>query len=371
MSNTDLSELLKIKGEPCISLIIPTHRLSPERRVDEPVLKKAIARAKELLKGSYSNEIAATLSARLDELLHSIDFMHSQEGLGLFVSHSIKEVVRFPFPVKEKIIVKESFELRELICLDNYASEYFLLELNEKSARLFKGSIEELHEIKDGNFPLKHENLYEYAKPTRGSSYVGNSFVKAFEKDKSIMEEIRMKEFLGEVDERLKKYLSQNAFLFVTGTEKNIALFKSISEHEKNIIDMISGNASYTDLHQLGMLTWLKMWAHVNNETLELIPTYEEKKGEGLGVEGIKDVWQAATAGRGLKLLVEKDFSAEGFVKEDTNSLHFEIPAPGHTVKHDVIDDIIKTVLDKGGDVAFFETGYLTRHQRIALITRY
>lgn len=371
MTKNEFAELRKEKSDACISVIVPTHRLSPERRADELILKRAVTSAKELLEEKYAGEITATLKSKLDELFSRVDFLHNKEGLGLFVSSSIQKIVKFPFAVKEKVVIKESFELRDLLFLNNCSSDYYLLEINEKSARLFKGSIDELEEIKDENFPQKHSEVFEYSKPARGSSYVGNAFVKEFEKDKSVMEEIRMQEFLRAVDKLLGKYLSPGSFLLLSGTEKNIALFKSVSKHTKSIIGIIPGNESHITTHELGSLAWLKMSDYINNQKFNLVKTYEEKAGEGLGVEGIEEVWKAAKEGRGLILLVEKDYLAPGFIRSEDNSLHLKKPKLKSTTVPDVVEDIIETIMNKDGEVMIMENNLLIKHEQIALITRY
>jgi hypothetical protein len=307
----------------------------------------------------------------LDELVKTIDYAHNKKGIGLFVSQNIKKLITFPFEVKEKVIIRHSFEIRDLLYFNHYSRNYFLLALTEKSAKLFSGTTDQISEVKDENFPRDYEELYEYAKPARGSSYVGNAYLQDFEKDKSVMEAIRMKNFFEESDECLKKYLLPNTPLLLAGTEKDVSLFRNTTAHKKNIIDTLSGNFSYVNEAELGLMAWLKVWAFIDKEKTELISLYGERKGAGLGVEGINEVWTAAKAGRGLKLLVEKDFYLTGFVTSEDNKLHIKLPKRKHSTIPDIIDDIIETVLNKNGDVIVVENEALRDHQRIALITRY
>src|SRR5689334_12480494 len=105
MTKNDFAELRNVQNEVCISVIVPMHRLSPDRRVDEMELQRAVAKAKYLVEGKYTTEITTLLKQKLDELVSSIDFLHNKDGIGLYVCPSVTKVVKFPFAVKEKVVV--------------------------------------------------------------------------------------------------------------------------------------------------------------------------------------------------------------------------------------------------------------------------
>lgn len=72
-----------------------------------------------------------------------------------------------------------------------------------------------------------------------------------------------------------------------------------------------------------------------------------------------------------LTSLVEEDFHYPATV--DASGMHLT-PADDPTaagVMDDAVDEIIETVLSKGGRVVFMDNGQLAEHQRIALILRY
>lgn len=371
MKNRDLHDLLGVENEICVSVIVPTHPLSPDRRTDRLQVERAVSKAKFLLDSTAPTEKSSGLKEKLDHLVNEIDFMHNANGIGLFVSASQAKLLRFPFEVNEKVTVNDYFELRELLYLENFSREYLLLDLNEKSVRLFKGITDELTEINDEHFPRIYEDDYEYARPVRGSSYTGNAFVKQFERDKSQLEEIRLKEFFHETDPLLDHYLSKNDLLVLAGTEKVIALYEATSKHSRITAGHLNGNNTYTSSATLGSLAWLKIWAYINEEKAELVKMFEEKLGEGLAVEGIKPVWEASRSGQGWKLIVEKDFSAKAFIDENDKNLYLEAPAEKYSLVPNVIDAIIVSVLQKKGAVTIVENGFLNNHQHIGLITRY
>lgn len=367
----DLLLLQQEKGKICVSIIVPSHRLSPDRRVDKLEVERAITKAKELIKYRYTESDTDPLLQAMDELYKEIDFIHNADGIGLYVSPGLKLAVSFPFPVKEKVMVGDNFELRDLLYKVNYAVPYFVLLLTEKGARLFEAEWNILKELKDKNFPKEYTEEYIYNPPSRGTSYAGHAHVKSFEKDKSILEEIRLKDFFRHTDELLNDYLVGNIPLVLLGTEREMALFDKISSHKKHIINKIGGSYNYSNKKQLADIAWPAMYSYLQKERIQLLKEFTEKTGEHHGVSGIEEVWRAAREGKGLKLLVEKDFRSPGFVSGEGYHLYLRPPKAAHRALADAVDDIIEMVLEKKGRVFFTDNGMLKDFQRIALITRY
>lgn len=367
-----LAILQKEKGDICITVISPTHRPSPEKRIDKVHLEGAIQRAKDYLQNQYNGKNINSHMEALDELYRNIDFNDNTEGIGLFVSAGIKKLVQFSFPVKEKVIIGNSFEIRDLLYEAYYNRPYDVLLLSEKEAKLFNGRLNTLTEITDDHFPQNNTAEYEYNKAARGSSYGGYAFVKEVEKDKSIMEEIRFENFFRQIDALLTGYLINQTPLIVVSAGKNLAHFRKITQHDKNIVSYISGNYFLSAANELGELSWNEMKVHLDNDKENLIRDLNEKIGEGLGITGIQDIWKAAKEGRGFKLLVEKDFSLPGFIiNEEEYHLYLHPPKVAHHVLADAVNELIEIVLEKKGEVVMVENDRLKDHARIALITRY
>lgn len=371
LTSDNISALRNEKGNICISVIVPTHRFSPERKSDKTEVVKALVNAKQLLQNKYPEADIKVLLERMDELLETIDFTRNMEGLGLYISHAVKLSVQFPFPVQEKVMVNDNFELRDLIYMDNYADTYYILLLTEQVGRLFKGSWNTLFEIKDNHFPMAHKDDYVYAKPVRSSSYAGHAHVKNFEKDKSELETIRLRDFFRKLDKILDNYLVNGIPLIVLGVEKELSLFTGVSKHVEKIVGKIAGSYNYENEKVLADITWPVMRLHLENKRKTMVKEFEEKIGEGLGLSGIQEVWAAAREGKAFNLLVEKDYRQPGFLAENEYHLYIHPTKKANRVLADAVDDIIETVLEKSGHVYFVDNGILKDHQRIALITRY
>jgi hypothetical protein len=103
-----------------------------------------------------------------------------------------------------------------------------------------------------------------------------------------------------------------------------------------------------------------------------MIQELKEKIGNGSCITGITEIWKAVKEGRGLKLLVEKDYAVPGFLLHSSSyDLYLEPPKEQHEILPDVINTIIEIVLEYNGDVTLVENNALKDYQRAALITRY
>ena len=128
--------LLSEKSKICVSIIVPTHRLSPDRRVDELAVQRAFLKVKEELREKYKHEEVQEFIATLDRWLQELDFSHNKEGLGFFLSDNIKLQMQFSFPVQKKTFVGERFLFRDLLYQLSYSFAYYVLQLMELKARL-------------------------------------------------------------------------------------------------------------------------------------------------------------------------------------------------------------------------------------------
>jgi hypothetical protein len=364
--STGIKDMISEKGNTCISVIVPTHHLGQDRQGDRVEIERAISEAKQA--DLYDS---GKLLDSLDELFLQIDYTHNKEGIGLFVSPAIKKLVKFPFPVTKKVVVDKSFRLQELLYVENYNVSYYLLDVSRKEIHLYRGLMDHLEEIREGIFPKTITEEYEYSKPTRGRSETGYADLKGFEKDKSILQQIRIKNIFQQADKVLSKYLVSDSIpLLLCGPEKDVSIFKSVSDHTDNIVTPIIDSYKGASIRDLESLAWEQMRSYLDDQKSKLIVDVKEKIGEGLAKTGIEEVWGAAQEGRGLILLVEKDFEKPAFITQD-NKLSLREPGANVISRPDMVSEIISVVLEKKGNVIIFEKEKLVDYGRTALLLRY
>lgn len=370
MDNIAIEELLHNSDSPSVSIIVPVHRVSPERIKDEGIVNKAVSQAKELLKKDFEKVDNKQLLKNIDELLEGIDYSHSKEGIGIFASAGIAKVVKFPFQVVEKVKVGDTFDSRDLLYFADTIIDYCVLSISKKHLHLYMGKGEDLREIKNEDFPIDYEESYEYSKPSRGTSF-GNT-LKDFEKDKSILQEIRLVDFLRSADHLIGKYINDHVPLLIAGGSKEVADYLHITQHSKRIIGKVIGNYTFNGDSKLASLAWEEVQNHFKNKNKTIISNLHELSIEMLAT-GVEKVWSAAKEGKGLELIVEKDFECDGFIINDGFDLKREKPSEtkNYIKITNTVEQIIKIVKEKKGKIIFVDNGELTDFNGIALKLRY
>lgn len=375
METIKIKKLLEEKAEPCVSIIIPLHRTSPDRIKDSKTVQIAVGQVKIFLKQKYiekdQDHVIDNMIKEIDKVVEKIDFSHSKDGIGIYISPYTSQVVEFPFPVKEKFKVGNAFDCRDLLYYLNSIVDYFVLSISKKHIHLFKGKGEEFREVKNKDFPLNYEETYEYSRSSRGTSF-GNA-LKSFEKDKSVLQEVRVIDFLRTADHHLDKYIDGEIYLVVSGGKKEIADYIQITKHKKQIIGKVVGNYNFNGDIQLEHLSWKEVKAYLNDTNRGIISNLKELSGREMVAIGIEEVWEAANEGKGLELFVEKDLEKHAFVSSDGYDLKFRKPVgkKKYNYVNDIVEKTIELVREKHGKVTFIDNGEMKDFNGIALQLRY
>ncbi|SEL41320.1 hypothetical protein SAMN04488505_102215 [Chitinophaga rupis] len=373
MLSNELSIIQKQATQlPCVTIIVPLQETGPlDKKAALLLIEKSIQKAGDFLHNMHPQQavsLLASLQALADSFAQNYDL--TAEGIGLYVSPGYSKLVKFLFPVHEKIQIGETFAIRELLYLERYAIGYYVLQVNEKTAQCYKGRLNRLQEIKDGIFPRHFHDDYEYSRPAKASSYAGQAGVKGFERDKSVIKANRLKSFYRETDQLLTTYLGELP-LIIAGPKKDISLLQEVSRHQKNIIGTINGNYTNVTQKMLEEHVWPMVKAWIDEKQYTTMQQLIEEKWRQHTADGITDVWEALKEGRGYRLIVEKDYTYPAFVDDKTGKLHLKAPKTAHHLVIDAVDEVLRLTIEKGGEVLFVKNGALENHSRISLIKRY
>ena len=361
MNRHDIQLLQQISGYPALTITLPTSRTFPENRQDRIRVRNLAAQAADRLLSEFSQREIEPLLSRLDQLVDGLEYRHTLDGLVLFINRDFARAFKLPFALNERVIVGENFLTRDLIFAVNRTPRYWTLVLTEKPTRLFEATRDDLIEIQEEGFPLVHEG------PGGEQALPGGFGVR-----KSAYRDERHRQFFRQVDSALRPFMADDPLpLAVVGVDRYLAFFNEVTDHKDAILATLAGSHSRTTAHKLGQLVWPLVKAGLVEQRLQRLAELDRVICERRFASTIGEVWRMANQGRGRLLLVEEDYHFPG--RLDETGVHL-LPAEDPTaadVIDDAVDEIIDTVLSKGGQVVFVDNGQLENHQRIALTLRF
>lgn len=361
MNRKDVQQLQSLSDPVSLSILMPTNRSYPDNQQDPIRLRNLVTEATNRLVAQYGKYEVESLLTRLEALTAQIDFRNTLDGLALYVNRNFSCHYILPFPLKERVILDETFATRDLMFAINRTPRYWILVLSEKPTRLFEGVRDALTEIKEGEFPMTHLG------PGGAESLPGGFGIK-----RSGIRDEYDRQFFRHVDEAFGPFFANDPLpLAIVGVKRNLAFFDEVSKHNKSTLCTLEGSHDKTSPHELGALIWPLVLESLAIQRKEIFTKLEKAIGARLFASGIQSVWQAAHEGRGAILLVEQGFHTSARV--DSTGINL-IPADNlaeRGVLDDAVDELIEITLAKGGQVVFTEDGTLELHQRIILILRY
>src|SRR5690554_4319102 len=111
----DLKKFAENVSENCVSIILNTHRTSPDNKKDSINLKNLVKEAENRLLADESKRDAQFLIKRVRELEAKIDHSKNLERLVIFVNEEVAEYTRLPISVEDRVIIDETFATRDIV----------------------------------------------------------------------------------------------------------------------------------------------------------------------------------------------------------------------------------------------------------------
>ncbi|MEJ8818343.1 baeRF3 domain-containing protein [Lacibacter sp. H407] len=346
---------------PSVSIILP---FEPKMNLKTELmytLKLAVKKVEDELVAQYPGEMSALVMNKLNTLVKNLNFNSFKKSIALFVSPVFEKVLYLDVQVEAKIIIDESFEIRDLVYSKKQVHKYLVLLLSGKESRMYLGNTGELVRIISDK--PEHIDAYVNEVPERTANF----------SDTSERKEIVMDKFLQHIDHSLDIVLhAYHLPLFVMGTDRIIGHFKQLTKHEKSIVETIRGNYEESSMAELKAVLepYINDWKKVKEK--DLLNQIEEAAGKKKLAVGMKAVWRDTSHKKGQLLVVEKNymFPAQHSAAADVIE-KLEEPYNRFSYIKDAVDDVIESVLDNGGDVEFVDEGTLKEYEKIVLINYY
>ncbi len=351
-----LNSLMQVKEYPCVSIILPTYRTAPDNQKNAIRIKKLVREAGDKLEQELGKKDARDLIDKIQKLAAQVDISRTLDGLALFVSKEVSQMVDIPFRVRERLIIDKTFATRDLIMGVNRATHYYILDLSLFRARLISCFRDQAVEITENGFPVQSEFPMLELNPSDFSR----------EKEKQI------KEFFNKVDKIfLNHYHVDPTLLVLAGVQKNLALYREVADVKDIIFGQLEGNYEAVSAHDLGKKAWEVVREKTKKERHSALNDLQKAISARRLASGISDVWRLANEGRISTLVAEQEYHISAGLEENNTLVLDTSNLPENKIMPDAVDEVAEIVMEKGGKVVFVDDGTLGNHHKIAAILRY
>jgi hypothetical protein len=211
---------------PSISMILPFEpKMSIEIELRQR-LKVAEQKAAQQIRDLYPADKAEPILQKLHQLISELDFDTHKKSIALFVSPLLDKVHYLDLLVEEKIVVDESFEIRDLIYCKKSSHRYLLVILSANQAKILLGNTRHFIQIYTQLSERKAEVIQDI--PTKIANF----------SDEQKIKEVMLDRFIRQVDLQIERLEKNYALpLFLMATPKVIGHYRQLSKSssEKNI----------------------------------------------------------------------------------------------------------------------------------------
>jgi hypothetical protein len=283
---------------------------------------------------------------------------HPLDGLAVLAADGLFQVFRLQRPVPDFSVVADSFHVKPLIRILQSADRYQVLCLNRRQIRLLEGNRDALDEIEPAPQVPKtitealgeeltepHLTVASYGMGVVGLPMHHGHSTKREEVDKDT------ERFFRAVDRAVLEYHSRphGLPLMLASMKKHQALFRKVSRNPHLMREGLQINPDALSPDQLRVEAWKKMEPLYLERLSNLIEKFQDARSRQAGSDDLRQLAQAAVAGRVGELLVEADRITPGRINPDTGNVE-----PGdiaHPEIDDILDDLAQIVLRMKGQV--------------------
>ena len=355
---TTLRRLQNVRGFPAVSILLSTSPSDRLTETDAATLDRLIAHAADRLHAEAA-AVADQLGARMRSLFERTSTLSADRAMALYVHADHAEIVRLPMPVRNRVVVAETFATGDLVMAFRHAPHYLLLTLGEAATRLFNGHGRWLEE--------RNAERFRAVNPWRGA---GSLRAVGWAIDASVAYAGRQRAYLRRIEAALDAVEpSSDVPVVLAGDRSLCAAFLELTACPERVVGTVPCD-DRTEIDAVGRLAGRLMTGRVSRLEHKALAAVDSADMQGRMASGISEVWPAVLRGEGETLLVEESTTWPARITGDGLGLRPAAPEGDRGVVADVIGELAWAITFYGGDVVVVSTGALKAFDGIALILR-
>ncbi|NLY44808.1 MAG: hypothetical protein GX053_02290 [Tissierella sp.] len=352
------NELMNAREGPFISLYQPTHRQSPENKQDIIRFKNLIKEMENSLEQKYPKKEITSIINIFNRISEDKDlWITALDGLGVLYAEGQAIIYKLARPVKELVVVSDSFHIKPLIRNFQSADRYHVLGLNREEFTLFEGNRYGFDEVEiSTDIPrtikeaLGEEYISTYVKANRyGGAREQGNYHGHYGRKEGI--EVDTKRFFKVVDRVVLDNYSKPTKLplILIALSEYHTLFREISHNPYLLEEGIKTNYDALTVNKLKESVWKEIEPIYLKKTEDLVKKFETSRSQDQGSDDIVQVAKACAENRIDTVLLEADRIIPGKINLTTGSIEEgELSNPEFG---DLLNNIAEIVIKNKGNV--------------------
>lgn len=374
-----MPELLNINQTPCISLYMPTHRVHPDKLQDPLKFKELMKELEESLSQKHTAAETKALLTPYHKLAENFDFwQHTGEGLAVLSTLDKFYVLGLESPVKELVVVSDSFHTKPLRNYLQTLERYQVLGLSMNDVHFYEGNRHSLVEVAlaEGvpatlTEALGDQLTQKYLSASSGGAAPGGARIQHGHGGKNDEVEKDTERFFIVVARAIEEHYSNPSGLplILVALPEHHSVFQKVSNNPHLLTKGVMINPKSVSIEKLKQLAWEVIEPSYFAKLGKLAEQFNQAKANGNGSDTLEEIAKAAAAGRVDTLLLEADREIPGRLEKENGTI--ELQQRGNPEFDDLLDDIGELVTQKGGKVVIVPVEKMPTFTGIAAVLRY
>lgn len=380
LTNKALTALLGGTGTPCVSFFQPTHRLHPDNQQDPIRFRNLLKDIQLNLQERFPAEVVSPLMEDFNELGADASFWnHTQDGLAVFATPGQFTAFVLPRRVVEHTVVADSFHTKPLRRFLQTIDRFQVLGISQHGIKLFEGNRDGLHAVELADeVPATIEEalgdqLTEPHLTVASYGGVGGDSSSMHHGHSGKQDEVEndTNRFFRSIDRTILEHHSRPSGLplILAALPEHHNLFQKISHNPLLVAEGIKGNPDALSNDELCTRAWEVFEPQYRSRLQSWADDFAVASSQGLGLDDLSLIGEAATAGRIATLLIEADREIVGRIHQGSGNVH--IGADDTELADDLLDDLGEAVLKMGGDVFVIPANQMPTTTGAAATCRY
>ncbi len=341
----EIEKLAAHRGQPSVSIYIPTTPLTQDADADRIELKNQLKAAiAEMEAADTPKREIWPIRDAIEELVEDHDFWATQaNSLALFATPQGLRTWRLPNHLTTVMEVSDRFHIKPLIRAITFPQNAYVLAIGRGGVRLVEVT---------ADLPAQEKRVPDM--PRDMSHVLGRRGTGALTGEKqggeSTSEAALLTRYARAVDRALRPVLAgRERPLIVAAAEPLASVFRSVSSYPNTAEQVIAGSAERTPDHELAEAARGVLDAIYAEEVAALAGLYSTREPQGRATTDIAQAARAATFGAVDTLIVDMDSVVPGTVDDEDGSVSFADEAGPDN--YGVVDEITRRALLAGARI--------------------